>query len=99
MVNKIIRFFSRCGYYWIGIHLPVSYNRFGRIAQKFRAACARKFLIYVGNNANIEHGAMITSLMSIGDNSGVGIDAKIRFAARCFFTWHRINKRHQKSIL
>ena len=65
------------GYYWVGIHLPISYSRFGNIAKKFRAACAKNFLTHVGNNVNIEQGAMITSLMSIGDNSGVGINAKI----------------------
>lgn len=77
MITKITRFLARFGYYKIGIHLPISYGRFGIFSQKFRAFCAKRFLIHVGSNVNIEHGAMITSLMTIGDNSGVGINAKM----------------------
>ncbi len=64
-------------YYKIAIILPVSYTNGGRLAQKLRAWCARQFLSYVGSNVNIEKGAMITSLMEIGDNSGVGINATL----------------------
>ena len=77
MITKITRFLGRFGYYKIDIHLPISYGRFETFSQKFRAFCAKLFLIHVGNNLNIEHGAMITSLMSIGDNSGCGINAKM----------------------
>ncbi len=44
-------------------------------AKKLWAWSAKKFLVSVGKNVNIEKGAMITSLMEIGDNSGVGINA------------------------
>lgn len=77
MITKITRFLARFGYYKIGIHLPISYDRFGTFSRYFRAFCAKKFLIHVGKNVNIEHGAMITSLISIGDNSGVGINSKM----------------------
>lgn len=38
---------------------------------------ARQFLVHVGDDVNIEKGAMITSLMEIGDRSGVGINAQM----------------------
>ncbi len=49
----------------------------GRAARKMREKTARKFLVYVGKDVNIEKGAMITSTMEIGDRSGVGINARM----------------------
>ena len=64
-------------YYKIAIYMPVSYSRGGKIGKKFRAYTAKQFLSFVGEDANIEKGAMITSVMKIGDRSGVGINAAI----------------------
>lgn len=55
--------------------LPSSQNRFvGKITKKLRAFAAKGFIKYCGKNVNIEHGAVISSRLSIGDNSGVGVD-------------------------
>ena len=75
--KKIKRFVGRTLYYSIAIRLPVSYSRGGKIARSLREVCARQFLSNVGKNVNLEKGAMITSSMEIGTNSGIGINAKI----------------------
>lgn len=75
--NKIIRSLNTRMYYSISIHLPVSFSKFGKLAQSIRAYNASKFLKHVGKDVNIEKGAKITSSMEIGDRSGVGINAMI----------------------
>lgn len=75
---RIIRRLSLFCYFEIARKMPESYDKmFGNFARKFRVYTAKKFLIKVGKNVNIEKGAMITSLMSIDDNSGVGVNAKM----------------------
>lgn len=65
-------------YFRIAIKLPESYDScLGRVAKVIRRNSARKFLLYVGKNVNIEKGAMISSKCSVGDNSGVGINARL----------------------
>ena len=56
-------------------NLPSSQTRFfGKAAKKMRALAAKGFVRSCGKNVNIEHGAIISSKLSTGDNSGVGID-------------------------
>ena len=56
-------------------YLPSSQNIiFGRLSKSLRAFTAKGFIKKCGKNVNIEHGAEISSKLSIGDNSGVGID-------------------------
>lgn len=77
ILRKIKKAYYRNLYFKYAIKLPVSYSKGGKRAQKLRAKAASKFLTYVGNDVNIEKGAMITSTMEIGDRSGVGINAMI----------------------
>jgi len=61
----------------IGKHMPVSFSRI-KIGQKaFRAFCAKQYIKYCGINVNIEKGASFSRLLSISDNSGIGINAKL----------------------
>ena len=46
----------------------------GKVCKVLRAKAAKGFIRYCGKDVNIEHGAIISSSLSIGDNSGVGID-------------------------
>ena len=56
-------------------HWPASQKGiFGKVSKFLRAASAKGFIRKCGKNVNIEHGAVISSKLSIGDNSGVGID-------------------------
>ena len=53
---------------------PSNSRAFGKISKRLRAWSAKGFIRSCGKNVNIEHGAVISSKLSIGDNSGVGID-------------------------
>lgn len=56
-------------------NLPSSQNKFlGKFSKKLRGFAAKGFIKHCGKNVNIEHGAVISSKLSIGDNSGVGVD-------------------------
>lgn len=46
----------------------------GKFFKVLRAWSAKRFIKSCGKNVNIEHGAVISSKLSIGDNSGIGID-------------------------
>lgn len=78
---KIISIISRrigvSIYFNFAKHLPTSYSRFGKIGQRLRAWSASKFIAHCGQNVNIENGATITSLTAIGNNSGIGINARL----------------------
>lgn len=80
-MNLLIKIKRRIGlfcYFNIARKMPESYDGFfGKIARKFRSISARTFLMHVGNNINIEKGAIITSKCSVGNNSGIGINAKL----------------------
>ncbi len=54
---------------------PASQTRvFGKFSKKCRAFAAKGFIRYCGKNVNIEHGAVISSKLSIGDHSGIGVN-------------------------
>lgn len=60
------------------MRMPETFDgRLGKLGLKLRVSTARKFMIHVGNNVNIEKGARVTSNCSVGDNSGIGINAKL----------------------
>ncbi|MBQ9848803.1 MAG: CatB-related O-acetyltransferase [Clostridia bacterium] len=70
MKRLICRFFFN-----IFRHFPPSQKGFiGRFSKKMRAFFAKGFIKSCGKNVNIEHGAVISSKLSIGDNSGIGVD-------------------------
>ena len=76
-INKVTRRIGLFFYFNIAKYLPSSFSRGGKISRRLRTWSASKFIIYCGQNVNIEHGASITSKTSIGDNSGVGINARL----------------------
>ena len=54
---------------------PQSCNKvLGKTFKTLRATAAKGFVRYCGKNVNIERGAVISSKLSIGDNSGIGVD-------------------------
>ncbi len=65
-------------YYFIAIHLPQSKAIIGgRIGKKVRSFCTKLMLTEVGSNINVEKGAVFSSRCTIGNNSGIGINAKL----------------------
>lgn len=62
-------------YNLIAKHLPVSYKFGGSIGRFCRVFFAKGFIRYGGKKVNIEKGASFGRRVSIGDNSGIGINA------------------------
>lgn len=66
---------GRVLYNLIGIHMPLSDARFHFGSKKVRALCAKLMLPACGRNVNIEKGARFGRDTSLGDNSGIGVNA------------------------
>lgn len=57
--------------------MPPSDSRFSFGSKRIRAFCGKLILRDCGTNVNIEKGAHFSSEMSLGNNSGIGINAQI----------------------
>lgn len=77
IASKIKRRFACLIYDYFAKHLPISYHRGGGFAKALRAWCATNILNYSGKNINVERGALLTAAISLGDRSGIGINACI----------------------
>lgn len=65
-------------YNFFAIYLPESSTPLiGNISRKLRASCANLILEKCGANINIEKGAKFSHRIEIGDNSGIGVNARI----------------------
>lgn len=78
------KFFVRCKrylfrkmYFLIGIHLPSSAIKNGKIYQNIRYWMVKNFIEKCGKNVNIEHGALFNPELQIGDFSGIGVNCRI----------------------
>ena len=70
VIGKII-------YNILGKHMPPSDSRFSFGSKHIRAFCGKLILKECGKNVNIEKGAHFSSEMSLGDYSGIGINAQL----------------------
>lgn len=77
---KIIKLFGLISYYCILQYLPASDNRYLGFIKKLRSSIGRLVFDNCGTNICIEKKANfgLGSGISIGNNSGIGINAKIR---------------------
>lgn len=64
-------------YNLVGKHMPLSDSKISFGSKKVRAFCGRLILNNCGRNVNIEKGAQFSSEVSLGDNSGIGVNAQI----------------------
>lgn len=64
-------------YYSIARHLPPSYSglKIGQTA--LRRFCGKLMLAHCGKKVNIEHNAFFSPRVSLGDYSGIGVNARI----------------------
>lgn len=74
---KIKRTLGYVLYIIIAKHLPVSYAPFHLFSKQIRYVCAKLMLEECGTNVNIERKATFSTRLTIGDNSGIGINASI----------------------
>lgn len=61
----------------LGKHMPLSDSRVSLGSKKVRAFCGKLILDHCGKNVNIEKGAHFSQNVSLGDNSGIGVNAQI----------------------
>ena len=63
-------------YHFLGKHLPKSYTPVvGKIGTYVRRKCAERMLSKCGEKVNVEKGAEFSSKSSLGNFSGIGINA------------------------
>jgi maltose O-acetyltransferase len=62
-------------YQLFAMHLPES--RRMALAKKFRAFFAKHIIEFCGENINIEKGASFTPAITIGSNSGIGVNCEV----------------------
>lgn len=73
----IKQIFGRIIYNFLGKRMPLSDGRFNFGSKKVRAFCGKLILDHCGKNVNIEQGARFDGRISLGDNSGIGVNAFI----------------------
>lgn len=74
---KLIRAFAILTYDMIAVHLPASHQKWSFGAKRLRAFCARHMLTSCGENVNVERHARFGRGVTLGDRSGIGINASI----------------------
>lgn len=77
MKAKIRRKLGALLYYGLGKHLPPSYSGIKLGQTQIRRLCGKLMLASCGRKVNIEHNAYFSPKVSLGDYSGIGINAKI----------------------
>lgn len=77
ILKKIKRLLCRWAYYRIAIRLPASTEKHGERYKKIRYFFVSRFLENCGKHVNFEHGARFDSELTIGDESGVGINCSV----------------------
>lgn len=83
---NIKRKFGALLYHFFAKHLPRSYSGMRLGQRRLRAFCGKLILASCGRAVNIEKNAMFTHKVSLGDYSGIGVNAKIH--GRCFIGNH-----------
>lgn len=76
-MSKFKRKIGALLYYSIARHLPVSYSGVQLGQKALRGFCGRLMLASCGKKVNIEKGALFSAKVSLGDYSGIGINANI----------------------
>lgn len=76
-MGKLSRKIGAVLYYAVGRHLPVSTSGIQIGQRPFRAFCGKLMLKQCGKKVNIEKGALFSARTSLGDYSGIGMNARI----------------------
>lgn len=80
MSNKLKRKIGALLYYLVAKHLPPSYSGIKLGQTGLRRLCGKMMLAHCGKKVNIEHNAYFSHKVSLGDYSGIGVNAKIHGA-------------------
>lgn len=77
MKQKIKRKIGALLYYGAAKHLPASYSGIKLGQTAFRRFCGKLMLASCGKQINIERNAYFSSAVTLGDYSGIGVNARI----------------------
>lgn len=76
LINKILKCIWK-SLFFIACKLPRSNSKVNLGQKKIRRFLASKLLCSIGENVNIEKGAILSNDISIGNNSGIGVNCQI----------------------
>ena len=76
--RKIRQLLGAALYYGLARHLPGSFAPLRLGQRAFRGFCARLMLTRCGRDVNVERGAVFSTRVTLGDHSGIGINAQLR---------------------
>ena len=65
-------------YHGIAIHLPENNRTINFGARKIRLFCTKLIIKHCGSNVNIQRGADFSDDLTIGNNSGIGVNCKLQ---------------------
>lgn len=72
------KYLGKLLYFLLGKNMPVSYSKLGgNIAKIIRKIAINLIIEKCGKDINLEKGAIFSVRIEIGDNSGIGINARI----------------------
>ena len=77
MNKKIARKIGALIYYSFARRMPPSYSGIKLGQKRIRGFCGRLMLRHCGKNVNIEKNALFSAKVSLGDFSGIGVNARI----------------------
>jgi acetyltransferase-like isoleucine patch superfamily enzyme/glycosyltransferase involved in cell wall biosynthesis len=79
VLRSVRRVTCLCAYYGMARHLPASSTRYAGWCRAVRRACCMGLFRLAGKNINVERGAVFGtgSKISIGDNSGIGVNCRL----------------------
>lgn len=81
-MSRLSRKIGAVLYYGCAKHLPATSSGINVGQKAIRAFCGKLMLRSCGKNVNIEHGALFSAKASLGDHSGIGINARINGECR-----------------
>ena len=76
-MSRLSRKIGALLYYGCAKHLPPSFSGLQLGQKAFRRFCGKLMLRSCGKDVNIEQGALFSDRVSLGDYSGIGINARI----------------------
>lgn len=76
-MSRLSRKIGALIYYGIAKHLPPSFSGIKLGQKALRGFCGKLMLKSCGKNVNIEQGAVFSSKVTLGDDSGIGVNARI----------------------
>lgn len=79
-MSRLSRKIGALFYYGCAKHLPPSFSGIKVGQKKLRGFCGKLMLKSCGKNVNIEQGATFSYKVSLGDHSGIGVNARINGA-------------------